>query len=239
MHTDIPLGEFISPKEYSPEFRLESPYGIIRSKKNIIFDLGGVIIDLDRNRAVEALTRLGLKNADELLGLYRQEEPFLGLETGHIEAGEFFDIIRLSCPGTSDMEITEAFDRFLIGIPPARLERLRALRKSGYRLYMLSNTNPVMYNGWITDAFRSEGLTVNDYFDGIVTSFQELICKPDPEIFSIVLKRYSLIPEDTIMLDDSEANCEAARSIGMTAIRVTAEPDGDMLAITAAGIERK
>ena len=127
--------------------------------KNIIFDLGGVIIDLRRENAVAALQRLGLADADELLGLYRQEEPFLGLETGRLHAGEFFEIIRLKCPDATDVEITEAFNQFLVGIPPQRLERLLELRKGGYRIFALSNTNPVMFNSWITEHFRQAGLT--------------------------------------------------------------------------------
>ncbi len=232
MHINMPTGEFTAPKKVEADFYIESPVAEFSGIKNIIFDLGGVIIDLDRNRAVSALTALGLKEADSLLGLYRQEEPFLGLETGRIEAGAFFDLIREKCPGATDSQITEAFDRFLIGIPTHRLERLRQLRRNGYRLYVLSNTNPVMYNGWITNAFRAEGLTINDYFDGIVASFQELTCKPDPTIFQRVLTRYGLKPEETLMLDDSAANCDAARSVGMYAKRIGSERDDDMMAAT-------
>ncbi|MDE7462927.1 MAG: HAD family phosphatase [Muribaculaceae bacterium] len=200
--------------------------------KNIIFDLGGVIIDLRRENAVAALQRLGLADADELLGLYRQEEPFLGLETGRLHAGEFFEIIRLKCTDATDVEITEAFNQFLVGIPPQRLERLLELRKRGYRIFALSNTNPVMFNSWITEHFRQAGLTVNDYFDGIVASFQELCCKPDQRIFRIILDRYHLNPAETLMLDDSEANCEAARSVGMQAFRIGKDKDNDVLAAT-------
>ncbi|MDE6272076.1 MAG: HAD family phosphatase [Muribaculaceae bacterium] len=200
--------------------------------KNIIFDLGGVVIDLRREDAVEALEKIGLKDADSMLGLYRQEEPFLGLETGRLTAGEFFETIRSMCHGATDTEITDAFNRFLIDIPEERLVRLRKLREKGYRLFVLSNTNPVMYNSRIGMLFRKEGLTVNDYFDGIVASFQELTCKPDPEIFSTVVRRYRLNPEETLMLDDSPANCEAARSIGLNALQVGRRPDDDMMALT-------
>lgn len=199
--------------------------------ENVVFDLGGVVIDLDRDRAVEALSGLGLKDADAMLGLYRQEEPFLGLETGRVTAGEFFDMIRRECPGADDRAITEAFNRFLVGIPNARLEMLRRLRMAGFRVFALSNTNPVMYNSWIAEAFRAEGGNINDYFDGVVASFQELTCKPDPAIFITVLRRYGLEPGSTLMLDDSDANCRAAAGVGMNALRVGIRPDEDMLAL--------
>lgn len=189
--------------------------------KNIIFDLGGVVIDLDRSRAVHALEGLGVKDADILLGQYEQKGPFLLLETGKMTPAQFFDHIAGLCrPQTTCVEIQDAFERFLISIPVRRLEALRRLRRRGYRLFVLSNTNPVMYNHWIDLAFRQEGLTINDYFDGIVTSYQERVCKPSPLIFEALLKRYGLEPSATLMLDDSEANCATARSLGLEAIRI-------------------
>ena len=167
--------------------------------RNIVFDLGGVVIDLARDQAVEALQAHGMTDADRVLGLYRQEEPF---------------------------------NRFLVGIPVERLRRLRELREAGIKIFALSNTNPIMYNSWIAEHFRQEGLSINDYFDGIVTSFQELCCKPDLRIFRIVLNRYGLKGEETLMLDDSAANCEAARRAGMLALRVGPTPDDDMIALT-------
>lgn len=202
-------------------------YGI----ENVIFDLGGVVITLDRDAAVRELQKLGLKEADEMLGLYRQEEPFLGLETGEKTTARFFDEIRAKCPGATDFQIQQAFNSFLIEIPGKRLEMLRRMRLAGFRTFVLSNTNPVMYNSWIARAFRAEGGTVNDYFDGIVVSFQELTCKPDPVIFERVVQRYGLEPRTTLMLDDSDANCRAAASVGLHALKVGSTPDDDMLAI--------
>lgn len=203
----------------------------VQGIENVIFDLGGVVIDLDRDRAVRALETLGLKDADDMLGLYRQKEPFLGLETGRVKAGEFFDLLREQCPGATDTMLTTAFNEFLVDIPVERLEMLRRMRMAGYRIFVLSNTNPVMYNSWIASAFRKESGTINDYFDGIVTSFQELTCKPDPEIFATVLRRYGLDPACTLMLDDSDANCRAAAGVGMHALRVGRTRGDDMIAI--------
>lgn len=207
--------------------------------KNIIFDLGGVVIDIERNRAVRALEALGVVDASTLLGEYQQSGPFLKLETGEMTAAGFFDTILAKCaPGTTTTKVADAFEQFLVDLPVSRLEAIGSLRERGYRLYVLSNTNPVMYNDWITDHFRGEGKTVNDYFDGIVVSFQELMCKPDPRLFATLVKRYGLNPEQTLMLDDSEANCEAARSIGLKAIRITKEGDHSFRAVTDMLIEK-
>ncbi len=208
--------------------------------QNVIFDLGGVVIDLDRDRAVKALEELGLEGADEMLGLYGQKEPFLGLETGETPAGEFFDIMRSRMkPGVTDMEITAAFNQFLVDLPAKRLEMLRRMRMAGYRIFMLSNTNPVMFNSWIDRAFRQEGGSVNDYFDGIVVSYQELTCKPDINIFKNLMRRYGLNPSETLMLDDSEKNCRAAAEAGAHAFKIGKSENDDMMAICEALLEAR
>ncbi|MCH5228091.1 MAG: HAD family phosphatase [Muribaculaceae bacterium] len=192
--------------------------------KNIIFDLGGVVIDLQRRMAVDALDRLGIKDASSLLGEYEQKGPFLMLETGEISASELFDILLPHCsPGTTCNDIQEAFEEFLREIPVERLRMITKLREKGYKLFVLSNTNPIMYNHWIDNAFRQEGKSINDYFHGIVLSYQERMCKPNPDLFQKVVDRYDLNPEETIMLDDSEANVQAARSIGLEARRITSD----------------
>lgn len=189
--------------------------------KNVIIDLGGVMIDLDRDRCVRAFEDLGLQNVNDMLGLYRQEEPFLSIETGRVTTGQFFDTLRqLANRSFDDIEIERAFCEFLVDLPVERLAAVRRARKAGLRTYMLSNTNVVMFDDWIKRAFRAEGLHVGDYFDGIVTSFAEGVCKPDPQIFETVLRRYDLDPRQTVMLDDSEANCRAAESLGMNSVRI-------------------
>ena len=194
--------------------------------KNIVFDLGGVVIDLDRDKAVEALTELGIKDADSLLGVYAQKGLFFQLETGEVTAAQFYDALLPQCkPGTTNEDIQNALEKFLIQIPVERLKLIRQLKEKGYRLFVLSNTNPIMFNHWIDNAFRVENLTINDYFDNIVVSFQERVCKPDPAIFRNLARRYDLNPAETLMLDDSEENCKAAESTGLMAIRVM--PDGE------------
>ncbi len=202
--------------------------------KNIIFDLGGVVIDLKRQNAANALEALGIADAPDLLGEYEQKGPFLLLEKGLTTTADFYDKILPRCrPNTTCTEIRDAFEKFLVAIPIERLQAIRQLREKGFKLYVLSNTNPLMFNHWIDLAFRQEGLSINDYFDGVVTSFQEKMCKPDPEIFQHVVDRYHLVPSETLMLDDSAKNCESARSIGLNAIQIDNSGDDSMLNVCA------
>lgn len=192
--------------------------------KNVIFDLGGVIIDIKRDSAVEALTELGITESDKLLGEYEQKGVFLLLEEGQISDAEMYDtLLPLCTPGTTCTGIQNAFEKFLIGIPVERLRIIDRLRDAGFKTYVLSNTNPIFFDNWIAEAFRADGKSINDYFDGIVTSFQEQVCKPNPLIMKRLLQRYSLNPEETVFLDDSVVNCKMGESEGVRSITITPE----------------
>lgn len=184
---------------------------------NIVFDLGGVVLDINRDICVERLESIGLPQAASLLDLYRQQGDFLALEQGEITAATFFDILRSQCVNASitDRELEDALCCFITGLPVERLKALRRLREMGKRTFVLSNTNAIMYNSVIDRLFRQESLSINDYFDGIIASFAEKVCKPDPEIFRILLRRYSLDPSRTLFIDDSQVNVDAAAQCGI------------------------
>ena len=182
--------------------------------KNLLFDLGGVIMDIRRENCEEAFRQLGMADIGEYLGDYGQKGPFAALEEGKISEEEFRAEERKHIAReVSDEEIDRAFNRFLTGIPVRRLEELRKLRGK-YKLYMLSNTNSIMWRQDIAKAFRQEGLAVDDYFDGIVTSFEAKCCKPAPGIFNRVVEKFGIRPEETVFFDDSKANVEAAAKLG-------------------------
>lgn len=189
-----------------------------------MFDLGGVILDINRDLCVKNLEALGLSRAGEMLDLYCQSGNFLALEKGTMTAGCFFDDLRSQTDRpVSDAQITDALCSFICALPAHRLDSLTRLRKEGKRLYVLSNTNPIMYHSVIDRLFRQKGRSIRDYFDGEILSFQEKSCKPSAQIFNILIERYKLNGSSTLFLDDSEANCEAARACGLDALLV---PEG-------------
>lgn len=189
--------------------------------KNILFDLGGVIIDIDRMRAVRSLERLGMADAGSYLGDYGQKGPFAELEGGLIDAGEFHRDVRaiIGDESITDGQIDRAFNAFLVGVPAERLRWLRELRQR-YGIYLLSNTNEVMWAERIPSFFRAEGRCMADYFDGMVTSFEARSMKPSAEIFRYTEKQLGIRPEQTMFLDDSAANVEAARALGFHSLQV-------------------
>jgi len=183
-------------------------------KPNLLFDLGGVIMDIEKSRCVAAFKALGLDDAGSYFGEFSQQGPFMLLERGDMSVGEFHSVLRQHLPaGTSDGVIDEAFCRFLVGIPVHRLEALRRLRRT-HRVYMLSNTNPIMWNSKIRDEFTREGFERDDYFDGIVTSFEARSLKPEAAIFQYACRKFGIAPADTLFVDDSQANLDAAAALG-------------------------
>ncbi len=184
--------------------------------KNLLFDLGGVIMDIKRERCVEALSRIGVENADDMLGLYVQSGDFLRLENGSMSADEFRNSLRKQIKDgrmVSDQEIDEALNAFLTGIPEHRLAALRRLRKN-YKIYLLSNTNPIMYYSEIARQFTKEGMEMNDYFDGQVVSFLAGCYKPDREIFEYAISHLGIVPNETLFIDDSQRNLDEAAQLG-------------------------
>ena len=180
-------------------------------------------MDIKRDNCVEALRGLGFRNASEYLGDLSQKGPFGQLEQGLISPGEFRAFIRsqVNTPLT-DSQIDGAFNRFLIGIPVERLRQLQLLRQR-YGIYLLSNTNPIMWHSKIASEFRKDGLSIDAYFDGIVTSFDARILKPDVKIFEYASAHCHIKPEETLFLDDSLANLTGAGEAGFRTAHV---PEG-------------
>lgn len=187
---------------------------IIDGVKNLLFDLGGVLMDLKRENCVAAFEAIGVKNANLMLGEYSQKGIFLQLEEGSLSASEFRDAVRLEAGlPLTDRQIDDALNKFLISIPEYKLNMLLELKKR-YHIVMLSNTNPIMFHSKIDECFRIQGLTINDYFDEKYLSYKMKCIKPNPEIFQKLITQSGMKPEETLFFDDSQKNLEAAEKFG-------------------------
>lgn len=189
--------------------------------KNLLFDLGGVIMEIRRKNCVKAFEALGMAEADTLLGEYSQSGVFAGLEDGSLSVERFHDEIRrIIGRSVSDDQIDTAFQRFLVGIPEHRLEALEELHKR-FSLYLVSNTNPIMWNDEIRRNFCKQGKDAGYYFDGVVLSYETGAMKPDRRIFDCVVERFGIKPDETLFFDDSRSNLEAAAAMGFHTLLVS------------------
>ena len=185
--------------------------------KNIVFDLGGVLVDLDFKAAINGLQQAGFANVKEQLQTLHQGGIFQKFELGEMSADEFRTAIREnSTVELTDEEVDNLWNAMLLEIPREKLELILDLRGK-YMVYLLSNTNSIHWDYVCKNAFNYRGFRVNDYFEETFLSYEMHLAKPDKAIFEKVLQDANLLPEETLFIDDSEANCKAAEEVGIHA----------------------
>lgn len=183
--------------------------------KNIVFDLGGVIMTLDPAEALRRFKALGLSDAERYLDAYMQSGIFGNLEEGKITAEDF----RSKLSSLTGHELTfdeckHAWLGYRKDVPQRNLDLLKELRAKGYRLILLSNTNPFMMDWALSCEFDGKGSSLNDYFDALYLSYRLGIMKPAPDFFRQVLDNENILPEETLFVDDGPRNVEAAGKLG-------------------------
>lgn len=183
--------------------------------KNIVFDLGGVIMTLDPAEALRRFKALGLSDAERYLDAYTQSGIFGNLEEGKITAEDF----RSKLSSLTGHELTfdeckHAWLGYRKDVPQRNLDLLKELRAKDYRLILLSNTNPFMMDWALSSEFDGKGSSLNNYFDALYLSYRLGIMKPAPDFFRQVLDNENILPEETLFVDDGPRNVEAAGKLG-------------------------
>ena len=186
--------------------------------RNIIFDLGGVILNIDYNKTEQAFIKLGIKNFNELFNQFHANSFFKDLETGTTDPGKFVAELKTYAPGLSETEIINAWNAMLLDFPPGRITFLLALKKK-YRTFLLSNTNAIHHKEFQKIKLDVAG-SLDECFEKTYYSHEIGKRKPGKEIFEFVLEENGLITEETLFLDDTPANVETAKSLDMETIFV-------------------
>ena len=183
--------------------------------KNIILDLGGVIINIDYQLTIKAFTQLGVANAELFYSKQQQVTLFDLLETGKIPPNEFRNQIRkLTNTNLSDEQIDSAWNAMLLDFPPQRIAILSQL-KTKYKTFLLSNTNEIHYKTYTQLLQREFGeKDLSAYFHKEYYSHITHIRKPDPEAFKIIIHEQNILPEETLFVDDSEQHITTADTLG-------------------------
>lgn len=183
--------------------------------KNILFDFGGVIASLNKQKAINRFKEIGLPTIENYLNEFRQEGIFLEYEEGKIDAEHFYQTFRnlAGKQNISAEDIDSGWMAFIIGIPEYKFQLLKDLRKK-FNVYLLSNTNPSVMKWANSDKFSPEGLPIDAYFDTCYLSYEIGCAKPDKAIFEYIIKDSGMNPGETLFLDDGKANIESARELG-------------------------
>ena len=197
-----------------------------KSIKNLIFDLGGVILDLSIEHTLQAFTALSKFDRSQVLKIFASTPGFELYEKGQMSNEEFRNFIRQAySTQATDTEIDASWNAMLRGIPVVKLELLKKLMIS-YRVILLSNTNTIHLN-YINEVILPEVSGVNSldpYFHRTYYSHLMQKRKPDAEIFEQVLQENNLTPGQTLFLDDNELNIKGANALGIKTVHVT-NPD--------------
>lgn len=189
--------------------------------KHIIFDLGGVILNIDYNRPIEAFKALGIQTQ---YSKAQQLDLFDKLETGHLSGEEFLlELQRHATPGTTTEQIKAAWNSILLDFPLRRLQLLQQLQLH-YDIYLLSNTNELHEAAFNEMLFRACGYpTLGIFFDKVYLSHRVGLRKPNPAIFELVLRENNLDAQETLFLDDSPQHIESAQNMGIQTILIEEE----------------
>jgi HAD superfamily hydrolase (TIGR01549 family) len=190
----------------------------MNSVRNIILDLGGVVLDINYNLTRDAFVELGFQNFETIYSQLKQELIFDLFETGRITAADFRDVIRnYAEKNLEDDEIDSAWNAMIIKMPEERVGFLRELKKR-HRLFLLSNTNEIHEKEFIRNITSAFGKNIlPELFEKVYYSHHSGIRKPDAEIFKLILKENSLSAEKTLFIDDSPQHVEGAQRAGLQA----------------------
>ncbi len=184
--------------------------------KNIIFDLGNVLLDIDFTKTVEAFEKLGLQDFKSRFSLTKMDSLFEDLETGKISEDFFYKSIQsISTKPITATQIKNAWNALILNFREDSLLFLKKISPT-YKLYLLSNTNCIHLTA-VKKIFKNKtGLqNFDDYFIKAYYSNNIGLRKPAEEIYTYVLNDAKLIAAETLFIDDLEINTNAAKSVGL------------------------
>jgi glucose-1-phosphatase len=187
-----------------------------KNYKNIIFDLGGVILNIDYALTAKAFEQIQLENFDALFSQAKQQTLFDKYEKGEISSAAFRQELKKNCKiGVSDTDIDRAWNAMLLDLPKERLTILQKIKKT-HRSFLLSNTNEIhidAFHNYLLNDFKTPDLTA--YFEKMYLSYKVGMRKPDAELFQLVLNENKLIAQETLFIDDSIQHIESAKKLGI------------------------
>jgi len=192
--------------------------------KNIIFDLGGVILDIDENIVYKELEKMGIST----LELARSKE-FMDImskfDTGIYTAPTFRKKTKalLGLEKMTDQKFDAIWNSMLLDIPRERIEAIEKVKKH-YKIFLMSNSNVIHYDLYVRDLQLRFGYhEFDELFNKSYFSFAEHLEKPDPRFFELILDHEGLLPEETLFIDDTASNIRAAQSLGIHTYHISRE----------------
>lgn len=190
--------------------------------KNIVFDLGDVIINIDVPRTAQAFASLSGRELAEVTRLFKEADVFSRFETGQLDAPAFRTYLRELLESThwEDHALDTAWNTLLLDIPAERIDLIKKL-STRYRLFLLSNTSSIHVEAVNEILHRTSGVRkLNDLFERLFLSYEMGVMKPHAVIYEKVLAEAGINARETLFLDDNPDNIRAAAELGIQTIHV-------------------
>jgi putative hydrolase of the HAD superfamily len=194
--------------------------------ETIIFDLGGVIIDLNYDLTRSAFEELGLADFQSTYSQFSQSSLFDDYETGKISSQRFINTLLPHLPnGCTANEVVHAWNAMIMSVPQAKIALLDKLRTDKNRIYLLSNTNEIHMQKVRREWGKVTERSMESFFDRMFLSYEIGLRKPDVEIFEYVCGKIGSDPGKVLFIDDSPQHIEGAKKAGLCALHLTDPTD--------------
>ena len=189
--------------------------------KNVILDLGNVVLDISTNNTLNAFHQLGIKNPEAIYQLSKESKLFLNFELGKISVSDFLKQLKSYTPHKiTNEQLISAWNAMLLPVPDERINLLRQLSKN-FNLFLLSNTNNIHYQKFSTDYPFLKNNVHSEIFQRTFYSHHLGVRKPDEKIYLYLLEEAGLIAKETLFIDDLEENLKAANKMEINTMLAT------------------
>jgi glucose-1-phosphatase len=183
--------------------------------KNLLFDLGGVLLNINYHKTREAFEQLGYHDFDKMYSQYSVDELFENLEIGKVSNEDFYHKMRqANANQLSDEQISKAWNSMLLDFRKESLAFLKTLSEK-YNVFLFSNTNAIHLQAFKKILKEDTGEELDDFFKKAYYSHLINLRKPNKNAFEFILKDAGIAAEETLFIDDSYPNIEAAAALGL------------------------
>lgn len=186
----------------------------MKNIKAIIFDLGGVILNIDYDLTIKEFEKLGVLNSTSYYSKSEQKKLFNDLEIGKISEKEFISAVKLKTNNANENQIKHAWNKMLLNLPLERLLFIKSIMYN-YQTFLLSNTNSIHISCFKNNLTETEWKIFESAFNKIYFSYKIGMRKPSVKIFEYVLKENHLQAKNVLFIDDSIQHINAAQKIGI------------------------
>jgi len=196
----------------------------MKNIKAIVFDLGGVILNIDYQNTIQKFKLLGVKNTEDFYSKKSQSNLFNQFEKGEISKKKFFAELQQKAPLSSTKELKDAWNSMLLDLPSKRIDILKKISLN-YSIFLLSNTNNIHISKFKQKIGKTRYNEFYELFSKVYYSHEIGMRKPESRVFKLVLTENNLSSSEVLFIDDSIQHIESAQKLGIKTYHLSNNED--------------